>query len=1107
MATPLKIKDASGNIQQLTTAEENYIAYQVGVHLAAAGTGEVGSINKTSGTAIGSYSNTFFNEPVGTHPSTSITSGTTTTNLYHTSGVASETDSDFHTPIMWTDGGGETGFKQMPSSDLNSAIDRYLSTIFTNEYPGSYRLASSSPGATWAVHLNNAFTDTRADGTSVQYNVYKKTSMTAPAAARPVYVLNSGGFDGVKAMSDRQIKQSFGQRAKTRILDSGIGKYQLRSSAQGVPADPGTWVAKGVATDTKQTTSQQIFTRDSTVNFAANYTRSFNAAYATTFTTISTLIYQHQSTGNFTTNYSKAFTRNALESFDTNYTTSYQSNYTTQYLKAYTGDYNQVYLGSYTRLFSTDYASLREAVYTPNYITDYSTTYDSLYTANYNTNYTRLFSTNYTLPYTGSFATNYTGDYARLYTGPYTRDTAVFAGVYDSANYTTAFAGPNYQVSYTMIYTRLAAYDLSFDYAGPINYTRVPLYTGALNYQAGPYTTSVNYNRAYPDLIFNNFPGYENQVGIAYVLEAVIVGVTYYPTSQGTAADILLAGGGRDLFFVDRLQGGDGTGFMGPNTLNPATTMMQLIYPNTAFYYNGADIDGKFMNYLNFINTQIPARVFYNVQHFSTIVDMTQYIGPTPTSAPTLGFGGFNLGGGQLTGYQRGGPGIFVPFQLAPASTLATNPMQRETPIYSGGMWEGRPAFAVFQNTGSYTRLTIKINSAYAKGPSIELLDDHIKTPIPRIMYNNDILNRTYVNLDMEDAVQVQTGTTPGTQLNILWGKMANLMANGSPWSEGNVEWENLPGLRVRIAPRFFGGRAKGSSGFANLGYQGTGYYTALLSVNSYIGSYTRAVAPDAFAGNLTFIGGDYAGAVIYQAPDIQYQIFANYLWQQNYDRDLIYGRDYVNFYGSYDTTYVGGPYSTSYTQTQVFQGPADTINYVGPTYAGNYSTAFIGTYVGEYQREFVGTYSGAQYLTAYSPPLYATQYVGPIYVGTYLGNYINQYTNVFETSFAIDYVGPTFSAAYTNTFVSLYDTTYAGTYTGTYVSVYDGTYNTLYVGDFTSLYTTNYVGEYTNQYTATYDIQYLTDYLGNFIGNFEGETIDATNETDETYTLYVRIS
>ena len=40
--------------------------------------------------------------------------------------------------MMWIDAGGETGFKQMPSADLDAAVDRYLSTIFTGDYPGAF---------------------------------------------------------------------------------------------------------------------------------------------------------------------------------------------------------------------------------------------------------------------------------------------------------------------------------------------------------------------------------------------------------------------------------------------------------------------------------------------------------------------------------------------------------------------------------------------------------------------------------------------------------------------------------------------------------------------------------------------------------------------------------------------------------------------------------------------------------------------------------------------------------------------------------------------------------------------------------------------------------
>ena len=78
MATPLKLRDGDGNIQELTIAEENYLTYLIGLHLAADSANGIGGITTNSGdTSIGIYTDTFFNEPVGTHPSTSISSGST----------------------------------------------------------------------------------------------------------------------------------------------------------------------------------------------------------------------------------------------------------------------------------------------------------------------------------------------------------------------------------------------------------------------------------------------------------------------------------------------------------------------------------------------------------------------------------------------------------------------------------------------------------------------------------------------------------------------------------------------------------------------------------------------------------------------------------------------------------------------------------------------------------------------------------------------------------------------------------------------------------------------------------------------------------------------
>lgn len=427
MATPLKINNVGGDeIKEFTTAEENYIAYQIGLHLAAGDSSDEAALNKLSGgDSVGNYVNNFFNEPVGTHPSTSITSGSTTTTIYQGNGTAAETDSDVKIPIRWVDIGGQTGFKQMPDSDLNSSVDRYLSTIFTNDYPGVFKLASSSPGVDYSVHISNAFTDTRTDGTSVVYNIYRRDSYSAPTTVRPLFVRDNAGFDGIQAMNDRQIKYSFGQRAKTRITASKIGTYQLRTATQGAPTDPGTWVSAGTATDTKQTTSEQSFTSLFTAYYATDYTRAYTAAY----------------TGNYINAYASAYT-NFFESvaYTRAYTASYTNTYTGAYNKAYTRNFQ---LG-YTRNFQTDYVRQQAETYIGSYQGTYNrTTYTGpVYNLDrtYQRNYTR--NINYVGPgltgYARGFNTGYIRNFAVLVN--YTRNVTVF---FDAANF-DAIEGQRY---------------------------------------------------------------------------------------------------------------------------------------------------------------------------------------------------------------------------------------------------------------------------------------------------------------------------------------------------------------------------------------------------------------------------------------------------------------------------------------------------------------------------------------------------------------------------------------------------------------------------------------------------------------------------------------
>ena len=92
--------------------------------------------------------------------------------------------------------------------------------------------------------------------------------------------------------------------------------------------------------------------------------------------------------------------------------------------------------------------------------------------------------------------------------------------------------------------------------------------------------------------------------------------------------------------------------------------------------------------------------------------------------------------------------------------------------------------------------------------------------------------------------------------------------------------------------------------------------------------------------------------------------------------------------------------------------------------------------------------------------------------------------------------------------------------YTGAFVGYYSRIVDQInYTSDYISTSNINYSRSFATDYVSTtdvtyasttdvsYDTIYTTDYITDYIGNFEGLTIDATDETIETYTLYVRIS
>ena len=293
MATPLKLQGTNGDLQEMSTTEENYLAYRAGIHLSNATTNSVWTLNDgtLSGThqTVGQYSDTVYDDAVGTH-GTTLTETTTNTTLKQRKGTASEDNGNFRYPIKFDST--NDNIHEMTDAELNTVVDRISSRIFTSDYPGTYRLGSSSPGSDYDTHLSSVFSDTRTDGTTVNYNIYQRQSMPAVTTVLPVAIKRDGGdsgnYEGLQEMTQTQVTYTFGQRVKTRAMssDNGVGSYLLLSSTAGNPnanGYSGTWVAKGTATDTKQEVSAVSYTRgrqsNYSRNFEGNYCRDFVANY------------------------------------------------------------------------------------------------------------------------------------------------------------------------------------------------------------------------------------------------------------------------------------------------------------------------------------------------------------------------------------------------------------------------------------------------------------------------------------------------------------------------------------------------------------------------------------------------------------------------------------------------------------------------------------------------------------------------------------------------------------------------------------------------------------------------------------------------------------
>jgi hypothetical protein len=259
---PVVLKDTAGNIKTADSAELDYIAYQAGVYSTLAtglNSGDLSNTNLDSGTYVGAFVDTFYNEAVGTHPASSLSTGSITTKLYQVidaTPVDLDAASAFRRPVA-----DSNGPIDLSISSMDALGETIMSRIQGREFPGSFRLSTTSPSgdSSWSEYISDVFSDTNTNGTVNSYSIWQRTSGSLPDSCSPMYVRRESygneipaAYDGgLQAMTQEQTRATFGRILQHFFQPGEVGAYQLRSATDGAPTDTGTWVARGSAVDTK----------------------------------------------------------------------------------------------------------------------------------------------------------------------------------------------------------------------------------------------------------------------------------------------------------------------------------------------------------------------------------------------------------------------------------------------------------------------------------------------------------------------------------------------------------------------------------------------------------------------------------------------------------------------------------------------------------------------------------------------------------------------------------------------------------------------------------------------------------------------------------------
>jgi len=1135
-ALPLKLKDSDGNLQQINASDKNYIAYLAGIHTAQADSSDVGLLTTTASgnRLIGSLQDTYYPEPVGTHPYNASSVVATSKNLYQINGTASLADSDVRKPIAHYD----TNIYEQNDTDVNSFVDEINSRIVTSDYAGSLKLSATAPSGDYTVLVPSILTDQRADSagnpyTVNDYSIWRRTNMSAPTnILNDVGGISSimgikrssgatGTYQGVEKLTDRQITQSIGQRAKTRrAIQGNVGSYDLRTSSQGAPNVSGqTWTAKGSATNTIRLVDEQSYTR----SFAGDYARVFVGNYSDNYSRTSTRDFAGDYTGEYSRNYAGNYSRQFVGEYTGDFTGNYTRNFVGDYAREYVGEYVGNYVGDYTRIFTGDFTRNFVGEYSRTFVGNYGTEYTGNYTRERDTAFTRTRTENSTRDFVGNYSRNFVGNYAGNYVGEYTRlSTRTRVSAYTRTSTRTRESSytrlriqnrnSNYLNYFTRGYTRTSARNFVGNYAGAQG-------TGS-SIVAGEGMFVGNYSRQF----FRNFSRnstrtYTRDRSESYLGNFITAYAGNYTGAQGTGASVV---SGQNVFVgnytrnrisayyrnytITRIENFTGnyvreyadtysrnivlTHYLGNFTrgFTRSANIESARMDSIVFFTNETDSLATQVNYVTTYfrsYTRSSAQTItktYNVQHYTrggrASVYVAYFTGDYTRSflgnyTRTTGSGPF--GSGTVASYD--GYRWFVqPFMLYGEQFAQITLHWNGTQVYQASGLEFQLITTVTTGGITYTRGNQYANSGDNDAYQISqsgTVTEYTRTRVSNYINTTGATSENYTGNYIGEMAFVRFAPKAGEfqyytgATNFTGDYIGNFVTGFARFFTGTSYMRNFGGGFSRAFTRT-SNRAYTRSSSGNPAFPYTRIivdtYTRQSTVvytrlrNSQTSTRTRI---STFLGNYT--GAQGTGASIVSGERVFTGEYA-----RGYSRN--YTRQRVSSYTRTSTRdYVGNYAGAQGTGASIIAGEG--------VFVGNFSRTFVGNYLGNYFRNFAGNYIGD-------------------YTREFAGNYLGNYTRT-STRTRI----PTRVSSYARTRVSNYTRSFVGNYTGDFLGNYTRNRGSSFTRARVSSYSRTRVSNYTRGRSSIFSQAYSDTYTGVYSRNFNRTRVgDYTRERDEVF-------